>query len=346
MAKYYLGTYIDGELVPIKLADVGTSILDVVNYTGSFVDEVTLKDHLFDEQLIQYYNSDLVYIMEEGTKDKRTYKCVPMGSNIITAGSKTIFKKSYIHRFLRQNMYNRDFYSSLMTYYIKKLGIASTIEKRIAAMVYAPSQIHEFASKTKRYLTNEAKKIFDELEDATVIRDYNKMQRLLDELSSAIIKDKDNLINSYYYFRKSLKNMYTGTVERINTAYEVIVRANMEGIESYETNPDEDHDLFLYIDEIFNSLVHQYDSKTKKYKRDKDGNKKVNERNIYELGMLIEMYQSYQNEILLNRIKSEEETDEYEVEHEEFLEESDFARLHTSSEREGYSLRKTNHDLY
>ena len=61
--------------------------------------------------------------------------------------------------------------------------------------------------------------------------------------------------------------------------------------------------------------------------------------------MFVDTYIEYQMEIERQRIKSTS-TPEEDYDHEEFLEEEDFAKLHTTSEREGYKLRRTDGTLF
>ena len=344
MAKYYLGTIKNGSYEPIKIDGIGTGIMDVANYTMKFADEIELREQLLREGKIEYYTDQLSYIKEDGPKGDKTYTVVPMGNRIATITSKEHFDKNFISRFMKVNMYNQEFYSSLLNFHIKKLNLDNGIKDRIKGLISSPSRIYHFTS-LKKYLSEKSARLCDLLDKATTERNYQEMENLLEQLQNSIRTDKHDLINVFYYFRASFKNNYTGTVDRIDNAYKVIVRANKEGIESFELNPDEDKDLYRYIDEIFNHLIYTYDKGKKDYKRDSAGNKKVNERNLFELGMFVDTYIEYQMEIERQRIKSTS-TPEEDYDHEEFLEEEDFAKLHTTSEREGYKLRRTDGTLF
>lgn len=342
MAKYYLGKFENGQYIPIKLNDVGTSILDVINYTASFPTVDELREFLLLTGDLQYFTDELVYLMEAGDKKNKKYEVIPMGANIIDISNKKYFDKNYIYEYLFKNMYNQDFYSSLMFYYIRKLKLDKTIENGIMNLINNPTRLLDFAAK-KKYLNDEAKVVIDKLEESFTKRDYQGMHNSLVSLNSAIQKDKNNLITAYYFFSPSMKKQYTGIVNKIDNAYRVIRRANNMGIDMYIQDPDEDHNLQTYITEIYNSLIFYYDSAKKNYKTDENGKKKVNKRNIYELGMLISMFEEYK------RQQYEHENPkivEYDDEHEEFLEEEDFRNLHTTSEREGYTLRKRDGDKY
>lgn len=345
MAKYYLGKIEYGKYVPIKLDGVGTGILDVVGFTTQFCTEEELKEKLLSEGLIEYYDSEVSIIMEEGPKGDKTYKPVQMGTHLVTILSKKYFDPKFIRKYLQQNKYNQDFYSSLMNYYIKRLNISDTIERILNAMVNQPDRLLHFMH-IKQFLSPDAKKIMTEMEQAVIVRDYTKVSSLMSDFISSIRTNKHNMINVYYYFKPSVKHMYTGTIDRIDTAYRVIVRANQEGIESFEVNPDEDKNLYFYIEEIVDRLIYNYDSKTKKYKKDAAGNRKVNERNLYEVGMFINLYDEYQEELRNRATRKITPVSDEDYDHEEFLEEEDFTKLHTTSEREGYSLRKRDKDLY
>lgn len=345
MAKYYLGKIEYGKYVPIKLEGVGTGILDVVGFTTRFCSEEELRERLLSEGIIEYYDSEVSIIMEEGPKGDKTYKPIEMGAHLVTILQKKYFDPKFLRRYLQQNKYNQDFYSSLMNYYIKRLNISDTIERILNAMVNQPDRLLHLMN-IKKYLNDDAKSIMTKMEKAVIERDCTKVSLLMSDLITTIRTNKHNMINAYYYFKPSVKHMYTGTIDRIDTAYRVIVRANQDGIESFEANPDEDKNLYFYIEEIVNRLVYNYDSKTKKYKKDAAGNRKVNERNLYEVGMFINLYEEYQEELRNRAIRiNTPETDE-DYEHEEFLEEEDFRKLHTTSEREGYSLRKRDKDFY
>ena len=344
MAKYYLGKIEYGKYVPIKLEGVGTGILDVVGFTTQFCDEQELREQLLSQGIIEYYDSEITIVMEEGPKGEKTYKPVQMGSHIATILSKKYFEPKFIRRYLHQNKYNQDFYSSLMNYYIKRLNAADVIVKIMNSLVTQPSRLLHFLS-IKKYLSADAKQIATDMEKAINERDYTTVSNLMYRLITAVKTNKHNMINVYYYFKPSLKHMYTGTIDRIDTAYKVIVRANQDGIESFEANPDEDKNLYFYIEEIVDRLVYNFDSKTKKYKRDAAGNRKLNERNLYEVGMFINLYDEYQEELRNAATRKVTALSDDDYEHEEFLEEEDFTRNHTTPEREGYSLRRKDSNI-
>ena len=51
MAKYYLGKNQDGIYVPIILENVGTGVLDVINYTMSFSTTDDLREELLNSKV-------------------------------------------------------------------------------------------------------------------------------------------------------------------------------------------------------------------------------------------------------------------------------------------------------
>ena len=267
MAKYYLGKLEGRDYLPIELENVGTGILDVVAYTASFVDEIELREYLLENGHIEYFDSEIGYIMEEGPKGNKTYKLIPNGSHMVTILSKHNFDKRNIRAYLQRHKYDTEFYSSLFNYYLDRLKISDNIDRMIKNMINIPSMILEF-SKKKRYFSKPTNAIMSELETATIARDYETMDELLRRLSHSINSNKHDSINAFFFFRPQLKNVYTGTVDRINTAYQVMLRANSQGIYAYETNPDEDHDLAKYIDELYESLIYNYDYKNKTFKKD------------------------------------------------------------------------------
>ena len=121
MAKYYLGKLVGRDYLPLELENVGTGILDVVAFTTSFTCEEELRERLLEEGQIEYYDSEIGYIMEEGPKGNKTYKLIPMGSHIATILSKHNFDKRNLRAYLQRHKYDTEFYSSLMNYYLKKL---------------------------------------------------------------------------------------------------------------------------------------------------------------------------------------------------------------------------------
>ena len=99
MAKYYLGNTENKQYKPIIIPDVGTKITDIVKFTTSFADEQELREYLLENNLIKYYDDQLGFLMEEGSKDNRTYKLLPMGTHIPTALQKQNLKKENVYRF-------------------------------------------------------------------------------------------------------------------------------------------------------------------------------------------------------------------------------------------------------
>ena len=330
MARYFLGHKFEGKYQPLDLEFEKTSILDVIEYTASFFDEIELKEFLLNNKLIENYTDELFYLKEEGKKDNRKYKVIRFGENIVYGSDKMYFNVDYIRNYISNNKYNLDFLDRLMLHYMNKYNVIPLIQNRIKSLFANRGLLVDFLD-TLNEITDEFIGVKERLLSLYDSNELFKLKSELEKLSEQTTLSRDNILSLYRYFRKQLDLPYGITLNYLNQLFSLTSAANRAGIDEYESNYQNKRALEVVIENLLTSIVYKYDSKNKCYKL--ENNKfVVYQRNLVDIGLFIMLYEEKRFKAIQN------EKYVYSDEQEEFLEEEDFTRINTTSEREGIKL--------
>lgn len=330
MANYFIGRKHESIYQPIKIESIDTSIINVVNFTSTFIDEMDFKEYLLRNGLIEYYDEELFYLKEEGTKDNRKYRPINLGSNIAYGAEKRYFDVDNLYNYLIAHKYDTKFIDSLTYHYIEKYDVTSLIKDRIKTLFSKRALLEDFLNKLVIISSN-----YSDIRTKILgLYDKNDLfgaKKELEYLSETVVAGCSTVVPLYHYFKNKLDIPYGIILNYLSQLYVLASKAIEKGIEIVEKNEAERNAINKTIEYLLTSIVYKYDPITKKYK--KENNEYIlYERNLADLGLYIMVYE--------RKIQDSLHKEEYfyEEDQEEYLEEEDFKRMHTTSEREGIKL--------
>lgn len=350
---YFLGIQTPEGLKPLKVYNknndvVANSILALVDFTSSFDTSAELLDYLKETGSIEDYNSKLYYLIDKGQKGHKTYSIVPGSSSIIYADNKNNFNPKIIRKKLHNRAFNIYFIEHLYAFYLKKFGIYNKCINYFHVIGSHPYELCKIISELVRYPFSEQVKshlyqILDILDNAISrngVRFFegNEAKRfysLLDQLDNVFQNTDRDIIMFSRRLSNNIKTNSIGTLVYLSSLYQMVHNASACKDNLF---PSDREDLSYYIDQFLDFTIYNYDKKSSSFKT-VNGRRKIQERNLFDLGVFLTDYDEY--EIYLYQAAVEEKTSPNmdEGDHEEFLEEEDFARLNTTSEESGITLR-------
>lgn len=330
MAKYFVGKKEGSNYQPLNISDIETSILSAINFTTSFIDEIDFKEYLLKNNYIQFYDEDIFYIKEEGTKNERKYRPINLGKHIAFGIEKKYFNVDDLYDYLIAHKYDIKFIDRLTYHYIEKYDVASHIQAKIIALFEKQVNLEDFFSALNK-ITDEFTEEKERIMRLFSENDYFAVKRELEELSTILVTRSDIIVPLYHYFKNKINIPYGITLNYLSQLYVLATKANQIGIEQAEKNENDCTSINRTVEFLLISIVYKYDAVAKAYKRE-NNEYILYERNLADLGLFIMLYERMTAE----KIKQEDYI--YEEDHEEFLEEEDFKRMHTTSEREGIKL--------
>ena len=126
--KYYLGYFQNEQFNPIIDSNIGTSILDVVNFTTGFSSIEELRKFLIEKKLIPNKNCKLAYVIEKGQKGNKSYSPLKRIDNIYLSEHKNFFSTKEVASLLKKLESDYDFMTYLYSEYtIKYTEISKTM---------------------------------------------------------------------------------------------------------------------------------------------------------------------------------------------------------------------------
>ncbi len=354
---YFLGLDKDGDLNPLKIYDIEgnlipNSILSLVDFTANFKDIRDLWYYLRATGSVKADDEgELVYLIDKGQRGSKTYNVVSGTNGIILQGSLHNFNRSAIRKRMHGRVYNYDFIEHLYAFYLKKFGIYNESLHHFKDLSKSPFEFRKAIVTLLKYPVDEGTRIYllkilDILNMAVVrgntrffesneVQEYFDLVDLVEEYFSK--SDKETIILSRVFFSK-VKNNSIAALNHLALVYQIINSINKNGNSRCVPNTDK-IDIASHVDSFLDFTFYSYDKHRGAF-RTSGGNRKVQERNVFDLGIFLCDYDEY--EISLYESMSPP-TGEIlsDGEHEEFLEEEDFLRLNTTSEEQGIKLRIT-----
>lgn len=329
MAKYFLGKKDGLSYVAFNLENVGTSIMDVVNFTSSFIDEIEFKNYLLSNNLIDNYNEEVLYLKEEGQKNNRSYTTIHNGNNMVYGINKEYMRIDFLSKYISQRRYDKKFVELLLFHYLIKYNVHSLIRNKILKLTSFRQPLENFFNKlaemNNKYASSKNRILY--LYD----NDPENLKEEMEIIVDRVMSSPNDVVALYYYFKNYLDIPYAITLNFINKLKMFIFRAEKIGIEQIEKSIDEQRTIDTTLDLLFTSIFYKYDPETRRYKKE-NNEFVVHERNVVDLGLFIMLYDKEQKR------KEDFESYQYSEDQEEFLEEEDFERINSTSEKEGVKL--------
>ncbi len=330
--RYYLGYY-EKEFTPIKDDGISTEIFDLANFTTQFSDEQELNTYLFNKGLIPRIDINLFYLIEKGRKNARKYSHIKSAKKIYTSESKKFFSLSYLRDELLDNCKDYNFLIFLCSQYFQKYGLISQASKYINHFQNADELYAFMMPFTKLSLSLKTKEKLNKILDYYQTADYFSENIFTDRINAFLQSCKDNLEDSVSIFLYLRKYINHPQIKEINCLIQLL-RASFDKCEVGSDFIDSRR----LVGELYNTLVYDYDYKNNRYKTS-NGRRKIKGRECFDLATIIESY-NYQKYLeYISELEKYAETEEESEPDEEYLEESDFERLGTSSEEQGFYLR-------
>lgn len=348
--KYFLGYYYNNEYQAIKDSNIGTSILDVVNFTTGFVSLDALRRSLCDKDLIPHTHCKLAYVIEKGPKDNKSYSPLKRIDNIYLAPHKEFFSTTEVYNSLKSLEHDFEFMTYLYSEYMRLFGIDNKIKYFLEEVTGDKQKIRivirqlclalnsGFARSILSRIVDELDKDDEEINEVTL---HNEMKDLIE----FILSDQVSLTNAAICLIKFIE------VNRIPTLIKLNAWLNKGVNQSYDIRvdgSDEAPSVDSDLDVFYNEVLYDFDYEKREYKK-VNGKRKLKERSFFDLCSIIAdyhimLYKAYTEveEARSQSISSLTLTND--DEYEEFLEEEDFARLGTTSEEAGIRLRPNTHE--
>ncbi len=336
--KYYLGYYDNLDYRPIELEGIDTSILSVIEFTTKFDNLNSLKKYLLAEHKIPNINVTLNYLIEKGPKGNKYYETLKT-NRIYTIESSFLFTLDGIKKFILENKYQEDMIILLFAEYLKKMGYSKTIKESLKNKSQNATLIIPILKEIRKVTSTTIQEQIN-----YIIDNYSKLTRdelanRIDYLISAFNYSNSDLVNTYLKLRPTLNFKNIPVINYIRNWFSIAHDHNEAGSAYYYEIPSEYRDINFEVNSFISAIVYDYDSIKKDYKK-VNGKRKIQERPLFDLAVILEPYYKMKYDRYLNTIYREEE-DSFD-EDAEFLDESDFARYGTTSEEEGIKIRKRN----
>lgn len=346
--KYYLGYYSKQNYVPIKDDEIGDDLSKIVDFTTSFTSIKKIKEHLYEKNLIPSPAVRLDYVIEKGKKGDRHYDTVNSTSKIYTSESKRFFNLPTIKETLSEEINNQEFILYLNARYIKKYGYL----KRMCNFLYyldtdkllrvlKEMRIVSLSIETEAA----AEKIISYLENGSINQEF--LEGYIQSFVRAFCSEDADIANLFTFLKRYIKFR---NIPAMTYLSEWLKASILSGQEIDIDSPTEIIDKHNLINNFYNEIVYYFDYEKKAYKQEK-GKRKINIRESFDLSVYLEEYYQklYEDYVEYMEASQEYQQEEYQNRHveyyedegsEEFLEEDDFLRDGTTSEKAGFDCEK------
>lgn len=331
--KYYLGYYDNTEFKPIELEATEPTILSVVKFTTNFDNLNSLKQYLCQENKIPNLGVTLNYLIEKGKKGQKYYEPLK-SSKIYTLEYASIFTVEGLKNFINKNKYDEEMIILLFSEYLRKYGFSKIIMEYLQSRNM--SQLIIILKDLSKILSSNLKSQIDYLIANYETLTHDEILSHIDGITKYIINSNGDLVNTYLRLRSQINFKNIPTIKYLNNWFSITHDYNQTGNEYYANIPSEYRDINTEVNSFFYSIIYDYDSTQRDYKKI-NGKKKIQERGVFDLGVILNDYYKRLYDEYLSTIYEDDDTYDEDA---EFLCESDFERLGTTSEESGIKIRK------
>ncbi|MDE6141684.1 MAG: hypothetical protein K2G03_03680 [Bacilli bacterium] len=363
---YFLGNKQHGRLKPIELTNekgekIPDKLLDILRFTTSFATEHDLKDYLMDKFLIEDFSANLCYLISKGPKNNRRYEIIKQGDTVYLSDASKYLSSAYLKKYIDEHKFDINFLSHLLGFYLKRFGLLGLAIKRFSQKTYKHDELRNILdsllkSSLSQNLEEYLLKIEDLIDDPKSTDIYGNIrltesetayfQSLMDNLYYVISQDDEDVRRFVNFFKSRGNFPAIPAIQALEEIISICRYINTVGTDNMEGYYEAEN-LRSNCEKFVSLLLYTYDPSKRDYKK-VNGKYKINERNLCDLAMFIANYEDYIEQLTATVYYSpipattQSAKDFYndaDDEKEEFLEESDFARLGISSEEYGYNLR-------
>lgn len=331
--KYYLGYYNNSEFKPIELENTEPTILSIVKFTTNFDSIMSLKQYLLEEEKIPNNEASLHYLIEKGKKGDKYYE--PLKANkIYTLEYTSLFTLEGLKKFINENKYSKEMITILFSEYLRKYGYIDVIaryfkEKEFSQLIPILSGLSKV---TSLHLNSKIKHVIDNYPELS----KEEISSFIDYIINCLKYSNHDLINAYIYLLKSINFKNIPTIKYLHNWFSIVNDYNQSGERNYIDTPSEFRDINVEVDAFFNSIIYDYDSKKREYKK-LEGKRKIQSRQLFDLSVILSDYYKHIYDEYLNSIYSDDESYDEDA---EFLCQDDFERIGTTPEETGIKIRR------
>lgn len=317
---YYLGYKFNSDYIPIDLSDkCTTDLLDIVKYTCRYPNSETLKDDLFNDSLIPSPSVELAYLIEKGKKGNKCFVRVPNINQVYYHLANLSFNIESIQEYLKKNSSDKELFIIIYSSYLKKIGALDDIKEYLESILHQSVLLRKILEDLLEILKGNPLSITIE----NLLRNNTLDSNHIDILIKALGNNNKAICLAFNYLKKNLKTPLTNTLEYLRS---INILHNREPIDGYG--------IINLINAYINSIM--YTSSKNVYENE---DKKIQTRNIVDLGVIIQTYKEYC--LAVEQEKYSQDSREPNQDDDDFLEEEDYRRLETTSEENGMYLRVT-----
>lgn len=331
--KYYLGYYDSSELKPIELEETEPTILSVVKFTTNFDNLNSLKQYLLNENKIPNHKVFLYYVMEKGRQGQKYFEALKT-DKIYTKEYSPLFTIEGIKNFIAVNKYDENFITLLFSAYLRKYGFMNilaeyfkkrNIEYLLPSLGSLSKVVSPLLSSKIKYLINSYSTLTNE-----------KIASCLDYIINSLKYSSTDLINAYFCLGSSVDFNSIPTIRYLHNWFSIVHEYNQTKGKFSNDLSGESPKINSEVNAFLNSIMYDYDSKKREYKKI-DGKRKIQERQLFDLGVILDSYYKKVYDEYLETIYPDDDTYDEDA---EFLCQEDFERLGTTSEESGIKIRK------
>lgn len=347
MYNYYLGYLTkEGKLNKIEIKNVPTTIDGITKMTLNFDNVDHLIDELYKQGFIPRKDIYLTYLIEKGKKGEKVLTQLPSKYNIFTKDKLKYFNSKMIHEYINENKYNLEFMYYLYYSYLLKYGEGKQIADYINVIGQDQEKLVDLLNKFEKLNISDItkkeisiiKKYILETSDINYDKYYDRLDGIIDSITSL----PEDLVRIYCNFNKEINKKKIPTLIKLERMFQICAHANEIGIEKMHNDSDMYENIDPYITEFINMIIYKYDAKNHRYITE-NGKRVIQKREMFDLGTILHGYEKYSMELdaykAFNQKSVYDELNSEYDEDAEFLEESDFERLGTTSIEEGIQIR-------
>ncbi len=309
--KYFLGIKKGLAWQPLKIVDrkgerVPNEILDIIQFTLTFNDKEELEAYLIDKKIIENGDLEFGYIISKGSTKDDEFERIYNGHTLYFRDSASYFKEEKIREKVNRQKYDLQFVDTLYASYLKKYDyvgrMMSSIDYRIKYENFALFLTQLISKPFTEEMIRILKRFHNAYTKGETYTTY--LEQLQDTLSNS---PKDLILFVHLNHPDKFKIPSLRYLREIHTLAHQIDEEGILYLEDFAEDVEENYSRV--IQRFLNTVLYQYDRKTKEFKKEQ-GKFKIQERNLCDLGMFLYQYDvSLYHEKVKNSI---EEDDDYE----------------------------------